>query len=151
MKGHIQLTSLSNLRNIDLSLYDKRLFIVRSLGKVDGKSLNKYTLIHVPQLSPSMELFDDYVNRWSKDNFTSKEKLIIENGITKSWWDIYIKRFLYEMTHRKDMIACLHRINDLLDQGKNILLICFCPNPFRCHRGLIGYYFMKKGYTVYYR
>jgi uncharacterized protein YeaO (DUF488 family) len=147
-KGHLQLVSLSHLKDIDLSLYPKRLFIVRSMSKVTPEALHKHGLVHVPQLSPSSALFSDYINRWLKGDFTAEERSIISKGSTNSWWDVYTQRFVVEMQSRNDMRKCLQRIEDLLNQGVNVLLVCYCTNPFRCHRGILGYYFMQRGFQV---
>lgn len=144
-KGHVRVCSLSKLKEHTNS-YDKKLFIVREPGKVDYE---RYGMVHVPELSPSPKLFSTYHTRWKNGHFIGAEKHIIENGKTKTWFDLYELQFIREMEHSEDMINSLIRIEELLNEGINILLVCFCPNLDNCHRKLIGERIKEKGYTVY--
>lgn len=45
----------------------------------------------------------------------------------------------------------LRRVSGLLNDGKDVALICFCGSPYRCHRGILGGWFEKKGYEVIYK
>lgn len=146
-KGHVLLASLSSLKDTRIDNYDLKLFIVRSPGKAMN-SLKRYDFIHVPQLSPSLELFKTYQNRWLNNDFTEAEKEYMDKGNTHTWWDLYMKQFKYEMTHRHDLQLALKTLIKRLNEGKDIILVCFCPNFARCHRGLIGYYLNSLGYDV---
>ena len=150
-KGHLRLTSLSNLKDINLDLYDKKLFIVRSTKQGTMNNLASMGIVHVPQLSPSPALFSDYYNRWKDGTgFTADEVNKMKNGLTHSWWDLYTERFIEEIKTRHDIRKCLKRTKDLLDQGYNVLYICYCSDYKRCHRSILGYLFAEKGYDVFF-
>ena len=145
-KGHIQLCSISSFKNYAKD-YDLKLFIVRSPGKIDYE---KYGMVHVPELSPSPELFKKYKARWSKGIFTKiEQQRLKELGPDSTWWDLYIPEFLNEMTGA-DAQVNIKRMIELLDEGTNILLVCFCADSLNCHRGLIGDHFNNMGYEVRY-
>lgn len=150
-KGHLRLSSLTGLKDINLDLYEKKLIIVRSLKDDVKANLSEKGIVHVPQLSPSPALFSDYYNRWKNGtSFTTKELETMRNGVTHTWWDLYTERFLDEIRTRNDMRSCLRRTQELLDKGVNVLYICFCPDFKRCHRSILGYIFANKGYDVYF-
>lgn len=145
-KGYLQLCSLSSYSQYKDN-FEKRLFIVRNPMNVD---CTKYGMIHVPELSPSPRLFKSYL-RWKKGIFTEVEQRYLTlQGPNRSWWDLYCSSFTDQIKHNEDMIINLNRIQELLDQGVNILLVCFCGDYVNCHRILLGNYFDNKGYTVYY-
>lgn len=147
MKGYVQLCSISEIGDLILSSFPKKLLIVRSVGKAQGL-IDHHGFVHVPQLSPSGQLFNTYYTKWNKGIFTHEEIDIMSNGNTHSWWDLYAPKFMEEMETRSDFQACINRTMVLLDQGVNVLMVCFCPEYYRCHRGLVGYYLSKKGYEV---
>lgn len=103
------------------SNYDEVWLIVRSLKQVPQVNTNVF---HVPQLSPSPELFKSYLSwrnqgLWSKDTF---EKY-------------YKPRFLKEMEGEDAQRV----LNLLINKAstKNILLVCFCNDESMCHRSLV--------------
>lgn len=81
---------------------------------------------HVPQLSPSKELWQLYMSerdagRWNKETFET----------------VYVPKFLLEMlsTEAKE------KLKELLAKasaGKRICLYCVCPDESLCHRAVIG-------------
>lgn len=61
-------------------------------------------------------------------------------------WKIYAKAYLEEMSrsyrvNRKDWIALLER--------ERVVLTCYCTNPARCHRTILGKILNRLG-AVYY-
>lgn len=80
----------------------------------------------VKELSPSKELLLQYKE---DDN-----------------WEEYIGSFNAEMINRKDMVAMLQTVKDLLDKGKSVCFTCYEKDYSRCHRSLLGRYFQDKGY-----
>lgn len=102
--------------------YNQIWFIMRSLKsipKVEGT-----TTLHIPDLSPSPELFKKYLywreyGDWNKDTF---ERL-------------YTPQFLAEM-HEQIPTEFLDK---LYVEGKysNILLVCACKDDETCHRKLV--------------
>lgn len=145
MVGQLGLVSLSRLKTIPADDYQCKLFIVREPGKVDYA---KYGLVHTPHLSPSPMLFGDYHKRWKNHRFTSEEQELLNATPNATWWDVYTPRFLSEMNTRDDMKRALARVEHLLNQGTNVLFICFCKEELHCHRRLLGDYFEEKGYQV---
>lgn len=146
-KGHLRVTSLSNLKNIQEDVYYRKLFIVRSAKPELIENLKSHGVIHVPQLSPSLGLYGDYMNRWKHGIFTNEEKELMELS-NHSWFDIYTERFNEEMITRIDMINSLNRTEELLNEGKNVLYICYCADYSTCHRSLLAEYFIYKHYEV---
>lgn len=145
MPGTLGLVSLSRLKNVPTTDYDKRLFTVREPKSVDYK---KYGLIHTPQLSPSPALFESFHKRWKYGKFTPEEQRQMDAIPDGTWWNLYAPRFLYEMEARTDMQKALTRVEELLNQGEDVLFICFCTDETHCHRGMLGDSFRKKGYDV---
>ena len=143
MKGFLQICSLSNLK-LYKDDFDLKLFIVRSPGKIN---LDKYELIHVPELSPSKYLYSNYM-RWKSNKFTSDELLLIENDTTLVFERLFKPIFNLEMVTRPDLIVNLNRLKVLLGQGKNILLVCFCGDYIECHRSLIANDVSNAGFEV---
>ena len=97
--------------------YDEVWFIVRSLKNGLPKPLSKtQQYYHVPQLSPTWDLFKNYL-KWSNDGIWNKE------------------RFLNQMKEAEGKQA----LNSLYfkSKTKNILLVCFCPNKELCHRSIV--------------
>ena len=145
MVGQLGLISLSQLRTISADDYQYKLLIVREPGRVE---CSKYGFIHTPHLSPSPVLFKDYQTRWKYNQFTLKERDLLNATPNGTWWDLYVPRFSLEMKDRSDMRRALARVESLLDQGANVLFICFCKEETHCHRHLLGNYFEEKGYNV---
>lgn len=153
MKGRLVLSGIGKIKEVDLDAFPtKRLFIVRKVTASVESALVKYNLQTVPQLSPSELLFHQYLN-WKKNIFTPEDKVILgQRSIPlyqeDAWWSLYAPAFIEEMRTRSDLRKCMLRIMELLDSGENVLLVCYCPNPLRCHRGIIGAVIQQKGYTV---
>ena len=140
--GHIRLCSISQLKNYNN--YPMKLFTVRAKGKID---IAKYGLIHVNQLSPSTLLFKKYNERWKKALFTDEEiKSInaIENG---TWFDLYKPLYKKELED-KETIVFLEKIEEALNKGVDVLLICFCKDRCKCHLSVISDYFKAIKYKV---
>lgn len=102
--------------------YDECWLIVRSLKSIP--SVEGTEIFHVPVLSPSVELFHEYIQwrdmgLWNADVFKNN----------------YVPKFLQEM-NAKDAQQTLRM---LLTRGlyKNILLACYCENEALCHRSIV--------------
>ena len=146
-KGHIQLCSLSKYKDYKDN-YTKKLFIVRNPMKVNCEL---YGMIHVPELALSPELYKKYITRWKYNEFTSKEEARLkELGPGATWWSLYYEQFIAQM-YENDMQVNLARIVELLNQGIDVLLVCFCGNLERCHRNILGDYYTSLGYEVRYK
>jgi hypothetical protein len=111
--------------------------------------------IHVPQLSPSLTLFDR-AQRWKKGVFHEKElDYLYSIGITENtpdaWWFLYEKEFKRELKERPDMVRAIERLGKRLEQGAEIYAFCYCKNICRCHRRLVGEHMQERGYEVNFR
>lgn len=105
---------------------DEKYFIVRSPGAV--KIADLYQL---PELSPSFDLF-----LWAQ-----RQK---KQGI--EWWREYELRFTQEMKSFQ-----MSKVLDQLERCsriKDILLVCFCSDVDKCHRGIIANEMKKRGVLV---
>lgn len=111
--------------------------------------------IHVPQLSPSLPLFEQ-AQKWKKE-ITRKADIEYLKSIKKSvyegdsWWFLYEREFKKEMKERPDMVRAIQRLIEQLNQGKDIYVFCYCKNVCRCHRGLLGKYIRDLGLLVDFR
>lgn len=109
-----------SIRDIDKTKYDEIWIIVRSLGDVPTGG-NVY---HVPQLSPSYNLFYDYRN-WVKQGVWCK----------KQFDDVYKPRFLEEM--KSDTAQQYLNLLRESCKTKDILICCFCSDESMCHRSIV--------------
>lgn len=109
-----------SIRDIDKTKYDEIWIIVRSLGNISTGE-NVY---HVPQLSPSYNLFYDYRN-WVKQGIWCK----------KQFNDVYKPRFLEEM--KSDTAQQYLNLLRESCKTKDILICCFCNEESMCHRSIV--------------
>jgi uncharacterized phage-like protein YoqJ/uncharacterized protein YeaO (DUF488 family) len=107
-----------SIRDIDPLKYDEIWVIVRSLGSVKTGG----NIYHIPQLSPSTELFHDYLT-WKKQGIWNQQ----------CFNERYTPRFLKEMEKQNEMLNLLRQRS----KEKNILICCFCDNENMCHRSLV--------------
>lgn len=121
--------TITDIRNVDYTTYDEVWAIVRSLKKLEKMK-------HVPELSPSWELFKKYLQlrdakQWNTNTFRS----------------IYVPMFLKEMSS----IGAKRKLTELVEldrQGKNICLVCFCHDEALCHRSIIAGILQHMGIQV---
>ena len=116
--------TIGNFKDIN-DTYDEVWFIVRSLknGLPNTKRAGQIYR-HVPQLSPSLNLFKDYL-KWANNNEWN-ENCFMER---------YVPRFLEEMKSKeaKNALNTLYK----MEKQKNILLVCFCGKENICHRSIV--------------
>jgi hypothetical protein len=146
----LYLAYLGEAKKLSFNEMDLKLLIVRKpvSGIPEG-------FIHVPQLSPSLTLFDK-APRWKKGMFQEKEEAYLRSiGITENtldaWWFLYEKEFKRELEERPDMVRAIERLGKRLEQGEEIYVFCYCKNLCRCHRRLVGEHMQEKGYEVNFR
>ena len=89
----------------------------------------------VPELAPSEELFNKYINHWK-----GKPGHI--------WWSKYKSEFMKQFKKPQFLIQLALLYEKVQNQNKNILLVCFCENVEYCHRKLIGFFLLEKGLKV---
>jgi len=122
--------TITNIKNIDYAIYDEVWAIVRSL-KHPGK------MKHVPELSPSWELFKKYLNlrgagKWNMDSFQK----------------VYVPVFLREI----QMPVARKKLAELIGldkQRKHICMACFCLNETMCHRSIVAGILQHEGIQVH--
>lgn len=119
--------AIRHISKINYDEYDEVWAIVRSLKYVSPK------IRHVPELSPSWDLFKWYralynAGRWNKQTFH----------------DIYVPRFLKEMQGKEQRAL----LNELFAAKKRICLVCFCTEEELCHRSIIGGMLQGAGLVV---
>ena len=113
---------IKSIRNVKYDEHDEIWAIVRSM-----KNPNSH-ITQVAALSPTLNLFFKYrelaaKNAWNKDAFKN----------------IYVPQFLQDLkANQQETYAMLNKLWDLDRQGKNICLVCFCPNETMCHRSIIA-------------
>ena len=127
MNGMIRIT---NIKNADKT-FDENWAIVRSM-----KSKSEW-IKQVTALSPSTNLFFKYRNLASADNWNEE-----------SFNSIYVPQFISELRAND---AAREAFDYLFNQdklGKNICLVCFCPNEQLCHRSIIAGILQGSGANV---
>lgn len=123
------MVTITNIRNIDYATFDEVWAIVRSLK-------NPGRMQHVPAISPSWDLFKQYLalrnaGQWNKESFDK----------------IYVPTFIQEM----QSAAAQRKLAELMEldkQGKHICMACFCPDEATCHRIIIAGALQYAGITV---
>lgn len=116
--GTLKTCSLSEVKNIDLTQYEVKLFIVRHPGKV-MQSLSEKGFVHVPELAPSKELL---------------QKSMKDRKISPHWKKTLEEGYISELT---DSLKFIDRIEEHLLNGRNVLLCCYCKEETDCHRFLL--------------
>lgn len=111
---------VKRISDVNYAEHDEVWAIVRSL-----KHQNRM-ITQVSELSPSSELFQTYLSlkdegKWNKDAFQK----------------IYVPQFLHEM-HSKEAKMYLRELCNLDAEGKNICIVCFCPDEELCHRSIVA-------------
>ena len=121
--GKVITSSLSKIREHEAGL---KLFIVLRPGTVSIKGLH-----HKPDLAPSKELF-----LWAQ-----------EHKHEPGWFQTYAQWFRRDMEQRPGLRAALNQI-ETLAATQDVLLVCFCADPYQCHRSLIAQELQRRGVTV---
>lgn len=122
------MVTITSILNVNYGLYDEVWAIVRFL---------KYTnprIRHVPELSPSWQLFKTYLSlknkgQWNEETFRT----------------MYVPRFLMEMRGKVQQDL----LNELFNTKKHICLVCFCPDESLCHRSIVGGMLQGAGAVVH--
>lgn len=118
--------TVCSINNFEYNKSKNNFLIVRD------KKFNVKGAIWFPELAPSEELYTN----------TLKNKKIDNN-----WFSEYSKSFTQEMK-QPIFQASLFMIQDLLDKGQTVTLICYCQDYTKCHRYLISQHFKSLGYKV---
>ena len=86
-------------------------------------------------LAPSPYLFKWYMDNKNSDN----------------WFETYRKVYMNQLKGNTSSLNSLSNIRNLLDEGNDVCIYCFCRNVSKCHRGIVGDLFVAKGYEVIYK
>ncbi len=129
---------VTSIRKCHISDYDDVYLIVRSTASLErAKSSLLQTATHVPDLSPSKNLFYQYLN-WTKDG--SWGQATFDN--------IYRPTFIRELENNPNARLWLDKIKADDAAGKKIALLCFCADENLCHRIIVGEILRNEGCTV---
>lgn len=126
----VKLSYLGNHQAFDLGQGMNLLIVRRPPVKIPEH------FIHVPQLSPSPELFHQ-AQIWKK-----------QLGDKENWFPLYEERFLKEIKERNDLVRALKKLEKRIQQGIDIRLFCYCKDHHFCHRKYIGMELEKRGHEV---
>lgn len=146
----LYLSYLGEAKKIEFKETDKKLLAVRKPVSGIPKGF-----IHVPQLSPSLPLFEQ-TQIWKRGIFKEVDKAFLKSigqsiEDPTAWWFLYEQAFNKELVARPDMVRAIKRLSIRLTEGEEIYVFCYCKNVCRCHRGLIGTYMKEKGFDVDFR
>lgn len=119
---------ICNIREVKKDEYDEVWAIVRSL-----KSKSPW-MTHVPELSPSLDLFFMY-NRMKNDGHWNKT----------TFETCYRPRFMQQIANDTAAQAKLEELIAKDAAGKRIALFCFCTDVNLCHRSLISEILRERG------
>ena len=119
--GTLTTCSLSSMKNY--SEIQTKYFIALRPGKVKVAGMR-----HRPDLAPSKELF-----LWTQ-----------AHKLEPDWFHTYEEWFKRDMQERPSLREAIARL-ELEVRQKDILLVCFCPDPSKCHRRLIAEELRKQG------
>lgn len=108
----------------------------------------KVDFLHTPQLAPSPELFAKTMNVWKKFKFSDEDLNYLKSIHSNDWFDLYRRDYLKQIETDYDMQRYIKRVCKRLDEGKNIIMCCYCKNIDKCHRKILGEYFRQLGYEV---
>lgn len=123
--------------------FDIRLHITRSRKK--GMYSN---FIYVPELAPSEKLFTLTQYKWKKFIFSTEEMYYLKSVNAGDWHKLYERDFLKELNEDGVKRRYIKRVCQRLDEGKNILMVCYCKNKDVCHRKYLAEHIEELGYKV---
>lgn len=142
----IYLSYLGESKNINYKHDDKRYLIVRRpVGNIPRG------FIHLPQLSPSLDLFEK-AQKWKTNTFTDLEmetlRKIESNTDEDSWWLLYEPIFMEELAKRKEVKEAINILKQDVNDKLNVYLFCYCKDLHKCHRYLVGKYLKELGLEI---
>lgn len=120
---------IKNIRQMS-SEYDENWLIVRSCKTVPNNSKQ------VMDLSPSTQLFYNYLNAKNAGNFNA------------NWFaEHYVPQFIQDIKYYPNSVALLAELYEL-SKIKDIALYCFCPDETLCHRSIIAGILLGSGADI---
>lgn len=109
------------INDIDYEKYDEVWAIVR-LMKNKSKKIKQ-----VIELAPSSDLFTF---------FRKSKKIGLWNE--RTFQNEYVPKFLEDICKNQNSKDKLNELYNLDRKGKNICLVCFCPDETMCHRSIVA-------------
>lgn len=129
---------ITSIRRWRMSEYDKTFLIIRSTASLERhKSSVLQNTEHVPELSPSRELFWQQLD-WQKTGNWNQE----------TFDNTYRPAFINEIENNPTAAEWLDKITELDKNNAKIALLCFCPDENLCHRSIIGEMLRQRGCNV---
>lgn len=128
----------TNIKHWHKADYDRTFLIVRSIASLErthSSILND--AMHVPDLSPSCNLFWSYLG-WKKQGCWNQE----------TFDNVYKPAFINEIKNNETAKEWLNRLEQYDKAGENIALLCFCVDENLCHRIIIGEMLKQRGCNV---
>jgi uncharacterized protein YeaO (DUF488 family) len=119
--GRIITASISSIKKLNC---DEIWQITRSDKVITG---NKW----VSELAPGWDLFNQYLHNW-------------KGKPPEEWWHLCAQAYNEEL-QSEVKLAALRRLWSLVNYGKVIGLVCFCPVDRYCHRRLVAEFLHKHG------
>ena len=123
---------IKSIRNVKYDDHDEVWAIVRKWKDRDNANIK-----HVPELSPSCQLLNEYLNARDNGNFGERY-----------FQTSYVPTFINEIFNNKNARTRLNELVKLDKAGKNICLVCFCQDESLCHRSIIAGLLMGCGCNV---
>ena len=123
--GTLYTCALSRMR--DFQSIAVKYFIVLRPGKVSVHGLR-----HRPDLAPSSELFF-----WTQNHKHEPD-----------WFQTYEAWFKKDLKERPGLRLAVDKLEKELNDH-DVLLVCFCPDPAKCHRRLIAEELQNRGIKVH--
>ena len=108
------------ISQINLDDYDEVWWIVRSPQKEPENEK------HVPELSPSRELFKEYRHVYHAGRFNEEY-----------FQTVYGPQYLRELAVNKQAMRMLNSLHEESSR-KNIILCCYCESELLCHRSIVA-------------
>lgn len=109
-------------------------------SKIKNKKF-KGIVITISRLIPEDFIIED--NTIIDKNLAPSEKLLYDFKCNRITWEEYVRR--YEEEYNDDKI---YYIQKLLDEGHDVVLLCFCSSDKYCHRRLVRKKFERLNYKV---
>lgn len=119
-------------QQVNSKAYDEVWWIVRSPEKEPERENER----HVPELSPSLELFREYRRVFHAGMFNEEY-----------FQTVYVQRYLQELSENEQAIYMLHMLYEM-SQQKNIMLSCYCENELLCHRSIVAGILLGMGAAI---
>lgn len=124
---------IANINDVNLNDFDEVYVCMRSVDTISNNIIYSKNVFHLPELSPSKELFLWHHNL--KKNFQWTEKVFKEQ---------YVPKFLNEMKSEEAIKAMNHLIKRS-NEGLKLAVCCSCARQDLCHRSILAALLRRNG------